>query len=89
MSEADKTPGVCPVCGTGVPVPEFLAGTWSGCKKTGMLAGGGFFQTPCPQCGTPLIAYEDVYDESGNVPILSTPSPPALFWSVDEEAQSQ
>jgi hypothetical protein len=78
----NRRPGVCPVCGAAVPTPEFLAGMWSGAKANGTPAGGGVFEAVCGGCGAALEAYNDVYDDAGNVPVHEPPIPPALMWDV-------
>jgi hypothetical protein len=40
---------------------------WSGCKVGGSIAGGGVLRAVCAKCGSALTAYEDVYDDQGEV----------------------
>ena len=57
---------------------------WSGAQFNGMPAGGGWYQTPCPGCGIRLVAYEDVYDEAGNIPEWPAGWEPKLHWQRDD-----
>lgn len=77
----NQQPGVCPVCGFSIPIPEVWVGIWSGLKANGMPAGGGHFETACGGCGAALEAYDDVYDDDGNVPVHNPPVPPELMWA--------
>ena len=74
--------GPCPLCGALVPIPEFLSGMWSGAKPNGMPAGGGVFETTCA-CGAALIAYNDVYDDTGGVRHIPADERPELVWAVN------
>ncbi len=78
--ERKRQPGICPGCGGPIATPKLLTGMWSGAKKTGTPAGGAYFEVACGKCGTELIAYEDVYDDDGHVPIPDKPVAPELVW---------
>jgi hypothetical protein len=87
MSECDgkMVAGACPRCSAQIPVPEFLAGMWSGCKPNGTPAGGAFYEVECGGCGAALEAYDDVYDDLGEVPVPDKFVPPELYWSEREK----
>ena len=85
-SKPTSKPDICPRCGGRIAVPEFLSGMWSGAKLNGMPAGGGFFETACDRCGAALEAYNDVYDEFGNVPVPAEYVEPELLWSERRSA---
>jgi rubredoxin len=76
--------GVCPECGVSIPRPEGCCGMWSGAQANGRPAGGGWYQLDCPDCGVKLVAYENVYDELGNIRARADDWEPELYWQRDE-----
>jgi hypothetical protein len=69
-------------CGNAIPVPEGCTGMWDGRKPNGAKAGGGTLQTTCPACGARLVAYDDLYDEAGNIRSDAAVQSP-LHWQRD------
>ncbi len=61
------SPGVCPKCSDPITTEPEGRGGWNGVKANGKMAGGPILQTFCRKCGSSLLAYEDVYDEDGEV----------------------
>jgi hypothetical protein len=57
---------------------------WSGCKASGPPAGGGVLNTVCTKCGSALVAYEDVYDERGEVMANCEFDLSKLYWQLDK-----
>lgn len=76
-------PGVCPKCSTPVTDEPICTGMWSGCKDGGS-AGGGVWRAVCAKCGFVLTAYDDVYDDQGEVLANYELDLTKLYWSVDE-----
>ena len=81
-----RLPGACPKCSTAVTNEPLCTGMWSGAKANGKPAGGGVLTTICVKCGSPLLAYEDVYNEDGEVDadhrlVLTQP-----HWQLDKPA---
>jgi hypothetical protein len=68
------------MCGTAVPVPREYSETWSGSQKNGKPAAGAVFRTECPGCGAKLTAFENLYDEFGNIPDMPEGFEPELIW---------
>jgi hypothetical protein len=58
---------------------------WSGAKKNGNAAGGGVLETTCPRCQASLFAFEDVYDENGDLPDYPKDWSPELTWSLKSQ----
>jgi hypothetical protein len=54
------TRGCCPRCSEPVR-PQALkpAGVWHGLDAEGLATGGDLYETTCPNCGAPLVAYEE------------------------------
>jgi ribosomal protein L37AE/L43A len=76
--------GVCPRCHSKVDQEPTCTGMWSGCKAGGSFAGGGVLRTACAKCGSALVAYEDVYDDQGEVTANREFDLAKLCWSLDE-----
>jgi hypothetical protein len=55
---------------------------WDGRKPNGAKAGGGVFRATCSVCRAMLVAYEDLYDETGNIRGGGTVQSP-LHWQRD------
>jgi hypothetical protein len=79
-AEGKPQPGICPVCGDRIIAEPQCMGMWSGCKPSGVPAGGGWFKATCQRCGAAVVAYEDVYDEAGNIPDAAEETQPELYW---------
>jgi hypothetical protein len=84
-SENKSLPGICPVCRSRITAEPQIMGMWDGCKPSGVAAGGGYFETTCQGCGTALMAFEDLYDEAGNLPGAVEDSQPELYWERKRE----
>ena len=78
--DGERPAGVCPRCGGPIAVPGLLAGMWSGAKANGMPAGGGVYEVACDGCSAELEAYNDIYDDSGSVPVPDQYVTPELLW---------
>jgi len=77
-------PGVCPECSTPITDEPTCTGMWSGCKIGGSIAGGGVLKAVCAKCDSALTAYEDVYDDQGEVMANYELDLTKLSWSVDK-----
>lgn len=86
MNDEVKQPlqGMCPKCHTAITQEPTCTGMWSGCKVGGSIAGGGVFGAVCARCGSALTAYEDVYDDQGEVMANYELDVTKLCWSVDK-----
>jgi len=80
--EPPKKPNECPKCGNVIPVPGGCVGMWDGAKPNGAKAGGGMFQATCSACGARIVAYDDLYDETGKIRSDATVQSP-LHWQRD------
>lgn len=58
--------GKCPQCSADVPRPEGADGLWTGVNDNGTRAAGGMYMATCSVCSTKLVAYDSLYDNSGN-----------------------
>ena len=56
---------------------------WDGRKPNGARAGGLVYKTICKQCGAALIAYGDLYDETGKLQQDVTFDSSGLRWGLD------
>ena len=81
-------PGVCPECSTPVTDEPTWTGMWSGGKVGGSIAGGGVLRAVCAKCGSTLKAYEDVYDNQGEVMANYELDLMKLCWSVDKDRRT-
>jgi hypothetical protein len=86
MSNEEKptSPGLCPKCRAIIANEPSCTGMWSGAKANGSLAGGGILTTVCGKCGSALQAYNDVYDDCGEVMVNYEFDPSQLYWHSDE-----
>ena len=86
MNDEAKLPsqGMCPKCHTAIADEPTCTGMWSGAKAGGSPAGGGVLTTVCAKCGIALVAYEDVYDERGEVEANYELDLSKLYWQLDK-----
>jgi hypothetical protein len=86
MNDEAKQPlqGRCPGCRTAIAHEADCTGMWSGAKPGGWPAGGGVMITVCAKCGSALVAYEDVYDERGEVRANYQFDQAKLYWQLDK-----
>src|SRR3954454_25288773 len=75
--------GTCPLCGFHVPAPLNFEGLWHGVKPGGDPAGGGVYRARCRLCRAMLVAFSDVYDDTGRVvPTPKRRGESDLKWSL-------
>jgi hypothetical protein len=70
----------CPECGIEIAHPKECVGMWSGAGPNGKPAGGGVYELHCPCCGIRLVAFENLYDETGQIPERGDDWEDDLYW---------
>jgi hypothetical protein len=63
-----------------IPHPMECVGMWSGAGLNGKPAGGGMYEIHCPGCGMKLVAFENLYDETGEIPERGGDREDELYW---------
>lgn len=83
-STAIPSPGICPKCHVAIIGEPICTGMWSGAKPNGTPAGGGILTITCPKCRADLIAFQDVYNESGEVEEKYEFQLSQINWQLDD-----
>ena len=84
-NESPHRAGFCPRCGVAIAVPDLAVGLWDGETEDGRPAGGGVWETECHGCGAKLVAYDDVYDDAGQIAFPEVGTDPELLWAEDDD----